>query len=216
MRILTLALLLVLTACAPDGSSSAGTQAPPAEPKEAVLGEPVEPQTQPPDSETTDPAATVPAESAAPPHAVAVEPVDPQEPVLGEPVEPRPQPEDAEPTDPSKTVAGEPVEPQLRAPSAPTDPSSARRPSEDLLTENGVYYGCKTNADCEVKNVGNCCGYFPACVNKESPTFPDKVKAACAAQGMSSICGFPEISGCSCVEGRCAPLGGPGAGGDVR
>ncbi len=68
---------------------------------------------------------------------------------------------------------------------------------------------CKVDADCAVKNVGNCCGYYPACVNREAPTFPEQVKAACARDGMSSICGFAEISACRCVENLCeaAPEG---------
>lgn len=69
---------------------------------------------------------------------------------------------------------------------------------------------CSTDADCAVKNVGNCCGYFPACVNAQAETFPEQVKAACEAQGLSSICGFQDITACACVEGRCeaAPGGG--------
>ena len=203
MRILTLVLMLLLTACAPDGSSSAGTQEASAskateasepaqtaeapapvlgesvEPQETVQGEPVEPRTGPMDSAATAPESTVPAESAAP-----------SETVPGESVEPQPQPVDSAPDGATKTA-------------------------EDFLTEDGVDYSCKTNADCEVKNVGNCCGYYPACVNKDSPTFPEKVKAACAAEGSSSICGFPEISSCDCIEGRCAAVTGPG-GGEVR
>lgn len=169
MRILTLALLLGLTACSPNGASDPAPQ---------------------------DPAA-----------AKVAEPTKPPAPVPGEPVEPQPQPMDSDPGDPTK--AGEPV-------AAQPHPEPARRVPEELLTENGVYYSCKTSADCEVKNVGNCCGYYPACVNKDSPTFPEKVKAACAAEGSSSICGFPEISSCDCIEGRCAPVTGPGGGGEVR
>jgi hypothetical protein len=69
---------------------------------------------------------------------------------------------------------------------------------------------CSTDADCAVKNVGNCCGYFPACVNTQAETFPEQVKAACEAQGLSSICGFQDITACACIEGRCeaAPGGG--------
>jgi hypothetical protein len=67
-----------------------------------------------------------------------------------------------------------------------------------------VDYTCRTDADCAVKDVGNCCGRYPACVNRESPTFPDRVKAECAKKGEMGICGFPEIKGCACVEGRCA------------
>mgnify|MGYP005755763433 FL=1 len=69
---------------------------------------------------------------------------------------------------------------------------------------------CRTDADCAVRNIGNCCGYFPACVNAQAPTFPEQVKAACEAQGLSSICGFQDITACACIEGRCeaAPGGG--------
>lgn len=69
---------------------------------------------------------------------------------------------------------------------------------------------CSTDADCAVKDVGNCCGYYPACVNAQADTFPEQVKAACEAQGLSSICGFQDITACACIEGRCeaAPGGG--------
>jgi hypothetical protein len=63
---------------------------------------------------------------------------------------------------------------------------------------------CSRDSDCAVKNVGNCCGYFPGCVNKSSPTFPERVKAQCEKSGTASICGFREISACICVEGLCA------------
>ena len=76
--------------------------------------------------------------------------------------------------------------------------ASAPAPATDA-----VDYSCKTDADCAVKDVGNCCGYYPACVNTNSKTFPDKVKADCAREGRMAICGFPEIRGCACVDGRC-------------
>ncbi len=64
---------------------------------------------------------------------------------------------------------------------------------------------CATAADCSVKNVGNCCGYYPACVHKDQAVDPDAVQTKCAAEGLNSICGFPEISACACVEGKCTP-----------
>lgn len=72
----------------------------------------------------------------------------------------------------------------------------------------GVDYGCSTDADCTVKDVGSCCGYAPACVNTDSPTFPGQVKAECGKQGMASTCGFQEIAGCQCVEGLCTAVSG--------
>lgn len=68
---------------------------------------------------------------------------------------------------------------------------------------------CKTDADCAVKDVGNCCGYYPACVNKDSPTDPAGVRAQCQSKGMAGVCGFPSITSCQCRSGRCA-AGGSG------
>ena len=76
-------------------------------------------------------------------------------------------------------------------------------PPEPVPGRVVVDHSCKTDADCAVKNVGNCCGYYPACVNVNSPTDPKGVQAECAKQGMASVCGFPEISSCNCTQGRC-------------
>ena len=100
--------------------------------------------------------------------------------------------------------------------SAPTDdkPSGAVELTKDA---NLLDTSCTEDADCAVKNVGNCCGYFPACVNKDSPTFPDQVKAQCEKDGMASICGFREISSCTCSDGQCKDTGASiGSPGDVR
>lgn len=62
---------------------------------------------------------------------------------------------------------------------------------------------CRVAGDCAVRNVGNCCGYFPACVNKDSPVDPDAVRAECARTGTASICGFEDIQACECADGSC-------------
>ncbi|OGT57785.1 MAG: hypothetical protein A3E01_03415 [Gammaproteobacteria bacterium RIFCSPHIGHO2_12_FULL_63_22] len=62
---------------------------------------------------------------------------------------------------------------------------------------------CRSDSDCAMKDAGSCCGYRPVCVNKDTPTFPEKVKAACAEDGRVGICGFPAIDGCQCVAGKC-------------
>lgn len=72
-----------------------------------------------------------------------------------------------------------------------------------------VDYSCQVDTDCVVKNVGNCCGEYPACVNRDSPTFPDQVREACVREGRMAVCGFPSIAGCRCVERRCAAVTGP-------
>ncbi|WP_407060848.1 hypothetical protein [Agrilutibacter terrestris] len=83
----------------------------------------------------------------------------------------------------------------------PADPVEPATPRSDRSVE--VDFSCKRDADCAVKNVGNCCGYYPACVNRDSPTDPQGVQAQCAKKGMMSVCGFQEISSCSCQAGRC-------------
>lgn len=70
-------------------------------------------------------------------------------------------------------------------------------------TQVRIDTACARDADCVVKDVGNCCGYYPACVNVNSPTDPAAVQAQCAREGTMSICGFPSISGCQCVAGQC-------------
>ena len=105
----------------------------------------------------------------------------------------------------------------------PSSPAPGRRPFDKrtggplpperiddpkLPPEIKVDTSCRTDADCTVKNVGNCCGQYPACVNVDSATDPKGVQARCAKSGMAAVCGFPEISGCSCVKGTCQAAGG--------
>ena len=66
---------------------------------------------------------------------------------------------------------------------------------------------CRTSADCAVKDVGNCCGTMPACVNKDSPTDPAAVQAQCKAKGMMGVCGFQELTACQCSAGQCVSAG---------
>nr|WP_229792561.1 hypothetical protein [Lysobacter bugurensis] len=89
-----------------------------------------------------------------------------------------------------------------------SDPLPAQRLSETPAGDPAsVDRSCRTSADCAVKNVGSCCGYTPACVNVNAQPNPDAVQAQCAKQGMSSVCGFQEISACECVKGRCESAG---------
>ncbi len=74
-----------------------------------------------------------------------------------------------------------------------------------------VDFSCKTSSDCKIKDVGNCCGSYPACVNKDSRTFPAEVKAQCIKEGMSGICGFPSISSCTCTNNKCEGVAGSGS-----
>lgn len=91
---------------------------------------------------------------------------------------------------------------------AQAGPIHADSPDPRIITS------CKVDSDCGVKDVGNCCGYYPACVNKDSPTFPEEVAATCRKNNQVGICGFPVIKGCQCVEQRCVP--GPASGGELQ
>lgn len=84
----------------------------------------------------------------------------------------------------------------------PPKPTGGNLPAREAGAVT-VDYACRTSADCAVKNVGNCCGAMPACVNKDSPTDPQGVQAQCAASGRMSVCGFAEVTACQCVSGRC-------------
>jgi hypothetical protein len=86
---------------------------------------------------------------------------------------------------------------------APEEKLAASKPGE-------VDFSCKTASDCKIKDVGSCCGYRPACVNKDSDTYPEQVKAECAKNGMAGICGFPSISSCTCTNNKCEGITGPG------
>jgi len=99
---------------------------------------------------------------------------------------------------------------------ARTPPMSTPYPPRKAGGGVQVDYTCKTSADCAVKNVGNCCGKQPACVNRNSPVDPAAVRAQCQASGMMSVCGFQEISACQCVSGRCEPEASAGGAPPVR
>ncbi|MBN8212779.1 MAG: hypothetical protein J0M09_07645 [Xanthomonadales bacterium] len=92
------------------------------------------------------------------------------------------------------------AEPPVAAPPAATLPTAETAPRSDASNPSR---SCKTDSDCAVKNVGNCCGAFPSCVNKDAKTDPPAVQAQCAKAGMASVCGFQEVSGCQCVQGEC-------------
>lgn len=97
--------------------------------------------------------------------------------------------------------------PAASPPAAPATPASPQPvPSDSEPASPGavaINRSCKSDADCTVKNVGNCCGYYPACVNVDSPTDPKGVQAECAKKGTMSVCGFQDISSCSCKQGQC-------------
>lgn len=95
--------------------------------------------------------------------------------------------------------------PPMSDPLPPQQAPEPARPSASLPSGQTVRIdtSCARDADCTIKNVGNCCGEYPACVNVDSPTDPAGVQAECARKGMASVCGFPAITSCQCVAGEC-------------
>jgi hypothetical protein len=114
------------------------------------------------------------------------------------PVAAEPAPAQPAPTPPAPPATPEPATPPVAEPAPGSVPA--------LSKTEGPARTCKTDADCTVKDVGNCCGYFPMCVNKDAKTDPAAVRAQCEKDGMASICGFKEISGCQCVQGTCQDI----------
>ncbi len=96
------------------------------------------------------------------------------------------------------------------AQSGATPAKPAPRMSDPLPPERAVAgkvdRRCSTDADCVVKDVRNCCGMMPACVNANSPTDPAGVAEACKKRGGMSVCGFPAVEGCKCVRNECVAL----------
>lgn len=89
------------------------------------------------------------------------------------------------------------------APATSPVPAAAAPGGTDTQVLRIVDRSCRVDSDCTVKNVGNCCGYFPACVNSAAQPDPDAVQAHCADTGMAAVCGFQDIQACSCVQARC-------------
>lgn len=101
-----------------------------------------------------------------------------------------------------------------RAPELPTPSPDVPYGAPPALADAGASplapdTRCTRDADCTVKNVGNCCGAYPACVNTAAHVDPAAVAADCARRGLASVCGFREVTACRCVANRCeaAPQG---------
>jgi hypothetical protein len=62
---------------------------------------------------------------------------------------------------------------------------------------------CTADSDCAIKDVHNCCGYYPGCVNKDFQPDIDTVVKRCKEKNGADICGFPKINGCKCANNRC-------------
>lgn len=69
--------------------------------------------------------------------------------------------------------------------------------------QKSIDYSCSNDDECVIKDVHNCCGYYPECVNLKTEVRTDLVNSFCEKESLTSVCGFESISGCKCVSGRC-------------
>ncbi len=102
-----------------------------------------------------------------------------------------------------QSAAKQPAATQPAAPAPVAEASNPMETSPAPKAADELGRSCNTSSDCAVKDVGNCCGAYPMCVNKDTKTDPAAVRAQCEKSGMASICGFQEVSGCQCVKGQC-------------
>jgi len=65
---------------------------------------------------------------------------------------------------------------------------------------------CTADSECEVKDVGNCCGSYPGCVRTDANPDRKWVQQFCATNGIAGICGMPKIESCKCEQERCTPV----------
>jgi hypothetical protein len=115
---------------------------------------------------------------------------------------------------PSAPAASMPAaEPAATATIAAAAPDAPPPFSSDLDAHAGLRLDCRTDTDCAVKDVGNCCGTYLACVNADSPVDAAAVARECEDKGMAGVCGYPVIQGCICSAGTCtaAPTDDNGA-----
>lgn len=62
---------------------------------------------------------------------------------------------------------------------------------------------CQIDNDCVIKDVRNCCGAYPQCVNARAQVDLDFVRQACEKEGVAGVCGYPAIDSCKCVNSKC-------------
>ncbi|KAI9897850.1 hypothetical protein N3K66_007706 [Trichothecium roseum] len=66
-----------------------------------------------------------------------------------------------------------------------------------------AHFACAADADCVVRNVGNCCGYYPLCANSAA------VLPHPCPDGGFGVCGFAEVDSCACgSKGGCVSYQG--------
>jgi hypothetical protein len=85
---------------------------------------------------------------------------------------------------------------------------SKEQDGQEQMEQHYIDYSCEQDSDCEVMDVGSCCGYNPECLHKTSTPDPS---IGCEYGG-SSVCGFLSIEKCVCdtqqLGGKCQAFDG--------
>jgi len=107
-------------------------------------------------------------------------------------------------TAPPTSAAGDAAQSAAPAPAKPRPTTGGPLPAERARAD--IDRSCRTDADCVVKDVRNCCGAMPSCVNVDAKIDPAKVQEDCQRGGGMAVCGFPAIEGCKCARGQCVAI----------
>jgi len=99
--------------------------------------------------------------------------------------------------------------------SKPAPPKGGPLPPQRVVETLPLDRSCRADADCVVKDIGSCCGAFPSCVNRDSPTDPAAVQAACDKNGPAAHCSRRVLEQCACRQGQCVAAGKTPVGGWV-
>lgn len=62
---------------------------------------------------------------------------------------------------------------------------------------NSLNASCKTDDDCVIKNIENCCGYYPKCLSKEAVLNPEEVERLCEGENATG-CPIASLGYCRC------------------
>lgn len=69
--------------------------------------------------------------------------------------------------------------------------------------QQSIDYSCRSDADCTIKDIRNCCGYYPKCVNSNAVPNQELVIDLCEISESMPICGFQTINNCVCIDNTC-------------
>ncbi len=69
----------------------------------------------------------------------------------------------------------------------------------------GLNYSCNFNFECKIKDIHDCCGYYPECVNSNAKVDPDFVDRICGKEVRLCPLGVftSDTTSCKCINKKC-------------